>query len=74
MILYNKKYGKKSHCKITLLLPEFTFVKHRHNIYGNGVSTKKISFNTSFDLTSNKNYINIGICVLGFGLRIQILD
>lgn len=74
MIIYDKKYNKNSHCRISLLLPEITFRKDLCNIYGNNVSTKKISFPTFFLLTTNSIYINISISVLGFGLRVQVVE
>jgi|13_taG_2_1085334.scaffolds.fasta_scaffold01429_6 hypothetical protein len=57
-----------------MLLPEITFCKELSNIYGDSVSIKKVSFPTFFSLTTNSIYINIGISVLGFGLRVQMVE
>ena len=74
MILYDKKYGKKSHCRISLLLPEIQWVTHKYNLYGDNVSTKLISFPTKFTLINNNNYIFIQICIFGFGLKLKVLE
>lgn len=74
MILYNKKYDNGSECRITLLLPEVKFHKHMYNIHGDNISTKLISFANRFCLTSSNSYINIELSVLGFGMRMQIIE
>lgn len=76
MLLYYKNYNinKNSYCKISLLFPEIKKSKEIYNLYGDPISSTKLSMATYFVLSSNRKYVNISISVLGFGIQFQVRE